>query len=217
MTEQRDWTLWVFAGPQALSGLHEDGDKLGFVETPAGEHVPITAAIQRALGGEGLPPGVRIIAETVGEPTLLQKLTREWPATRMVFEPGQAVADVVSEPGQRDLQSFVAWAQTKTPPGSRRALVLLGDVLRAIGDEPPAAVDLGPYRPCYPKKVTITKSGLNTIWNYVPGEGWNSGNNSNQLWSVVVEATRGSDSYSVACNSSGDQSTTWANCPATCS
>jgi hypothetical protein len=192
------WTLWVFAGPGALSGLYERGDGLGLAEPVVGQHVPIAETLQRALGGKPLPAGVRIIIETIGEPTLLQKLTREWPTRRMIIQPGRTVADAVanSVPGQRDLEGFIRWAMDNTPPGSQRALVLLGDVLRAIGDEPPEAANLGPYRPGYPKKVTIVKSSGTTQWTFGAAL-WTNDANQNENNKTWADITSGAISTTV--------------------
>jgi hypothetical protein len=199
-----EWTLWVFAGPGALSGLYERDGTLGLAEAHQGQHVPIGETLQRALGGEPLPAGVRIILETVGEPTLLQRLTREWPARRMLIQPRQTVAEAVVEPGQRDLEGFIRWAMSHTPTGSRRALVLLGDVLRAIGDEPLEAVDLGSYRPHYPKKVTIVKTST-TSWTFASASLWTNDadrEETNQTWLTITD---GATSINVTqCVTNGD-------------
>ncbi|MCX4242703.1 hypothetical protein [Paraliomyxa miuraensis] len=137
-----EWTLWVFAGPGAFGG-----------ETP-GQVLPLADAV-----GE-LPVGVALLAETVGEPTLLQQLTGQWPCERLVRG-----LDVQAVPrAERNLGSFLAWAQALTPNGSKRALIVLGDVLHAIG-EVPASLGWGVYRPPYPTQLTIKKGSTTTTYS----------------------------------------------------
>lgn len=154
------WTLWVFGGPGAFSGLVRDGDGLAHPSAAPGEPPPLGPVLARLFGPDAVvPANTTLLAEVTGEPTLLQELTGEWPTARHVGEPGQALAELApSDPGERDLRSFLEWAETRTPPGSKRALVLLGDVLRAIGDlAAPVASLLGVGRPNYPSRVVIRK------------------------------------------------------------
>jgi hypothetical protein len=95
------------------------------------------------------------MAETVGTPTLLQRLTGEWPTQRLVGEAGP-LSLVEDPPARRDLWRFLAWASRLTPQGSKRALIVLGDVLQAIGEAP--KLFLGDYRPPYPPKLMIRKT-----------------------------------------------------------
>lgn len=96
----------------------------------------------------------KLVAETIGEPTLLQQLTDEWPAQRW----SGGSLERSTEPAQRDLAAFVAWASSQTPPGSRRALIVLGDLLQACGEAPAAMV--GGYRPTYPTPIKVKKGSL---------------------------------------------------------
>ncbi|MCA9709026.1 MAG: hypothetical protein KDK70_24490, partial [Myxococcales bacterium] len=159
------WTLWVFAGPGALCGLVRSGDGIELAEVPPGEPPPLAATLARLLGpGVALPPGVELLAEVMGEPTLLQQLTGQWPTARLV---GNAEHSVVqpspAELGERDLRRFVAWADERTAQGSRRALLVLGDVLRALGDVPgPLGSSPGGGRPTYPTTIVIKKNTTNT-------------------------------------------------------
>lgn len=199
-----EWTLWVFAGPGALSGLIRDDDDLGLVVTSPGEAIPLRAMLERMLGGEGtLPSGVKIIAETIGEPTLLQRLTGEWPVTRLVCEPGASVSTASEARGERDLVRFIEWAHSHTPEGSRRGLVVLGELLQAIGDEPAPAVGdaLGIDRPTYPGTVVIKKKDA-SVATYTRGPtGLYSGLTSEALLAEAtaqdVEAITGSDPFTV--------------------
>lgn len=138
MTDPR-WTLWVFAGPSISAGASA------------------TSGQPLALAGL-LPTGadVTIVAETVGAPTLLQELTDEWPAQRLAAGPGQRLAIVQGSRAERDLGRFVAWAEKHTPDDSRRALIVLGDVLQAVGAAPLAQVP-GGYRPSYPSQIKLKK------------------------------------------------------------
>jgi hypothetical protein len=136
------WTLWVFAGPGAFS------DKV-----KVGQLLPLADVVDE------LPAGVARLAETVGAPTLLQQLTGEWPAQRLAL--GLAVDDVPR--AERDLCRFLAWAEAQTPKGSKRALIVLGDLLQAIGEEPKAVV-AGVYRPNFPTTILVRKKN-DTNWN----------------------------------------------------
>jgi hypothetical protein len=137
------WTLWVFAGPGALAGP---------TITPEGAcsrsvALGVVPSLGELLGGRTSAP--ELVAELVGEPTILQQLTSEWPAQRW------SAGTLDAEPAQRDLAAFVAWASSKTPAGSRRALIVLGDLLRACGEAPEAMV--GGYRPTYPTQIKVKK------------------------------------------------------------
>lgn len=153
------WTLWVFAGPGAFSGLLRDGRDLTHQSVSPGEPLPLGPVLARVLEpGFVMPFGARLLAEVTGTPTLLQELTGEWPTARLVLEPEQALVQPDSpDLGMRDLRSFLEWAESKTPPDCKRALVLLGDVSRAIGSLADPAGTLGPGRPTYPSRVVIRK------------------------------------------------------------
>jgi CHAT domain-containing protein len=127
------WTLWVYAGPGAISDI-------------------------------GAPPaGVALLAETVGAPTLLQQLTGEWPARRLALG-----LDVDVPPAERNLWRFLEWADNHTPKGSKRALIVLGDLLRAIGEAPKPVV-AGVYRPPYPSIIKVKKGN-----NATAPDNWSS-------------------------------------------
>lgn len=138
------WTLWVFAGPGALSGPTTTSQGALVHSVPLGSALP--------LGELLVGRTVELVAETIGEPTILQQLTSEWPAQRW------SAGTPDDEPAQRDLAAFVAWASSKTPPGSRRALIVLGDLLQACGAAPEAMV--GGYRPTYPTPIKVKKGSL---------------------------------------------------------
>ncbi len=170
--DDKQWTLWVFAGPGALSGLISVDKGLGLVTAKAGQPSPLAAALARAVGNAAVLPKVTIVAETVDEPTLLEQLTGNWSSSRFLVEPASEPANLQpdKEPGQRDLQAFVTWASEQTsklhPEGSRRALIVLGDLLWAIGDE--LASPFGPtagYRPTYPSKVVIKKGSTSSTYD----------------------------------------------------
>lgn len=153
------WTLWVFAGPGAFAGLVSRGDTVELAELEPGKPLPASDPLAPLLGPNAvLPPGVEILAEVVGEPSLLQQLTGEWPIDRLEGKPGHAVARS-AEPGERDLRRFVEWAAGRTTRGSRRALLVLGDVPRALGDVPAAlGLSSNAGRPTYPTTIVIKKN-----------------------------------------------------------
>lgn len=135
------WDLWVFAGPAALprGQLHRLADMVG-----------------------ELPAGSRLLAEVIEAPSLLEQLTGEWPAKRLVRG-----LDVEPPPADRDLRRFIEWASSTTardsssPSSPKRALIVLGDVLHAMG-EAPKDLALGVYRPPFPPKITIKKTVTTT-------------------------------------------------------
>ncbi len=194
------WTLWVFAGPGAFSGLIQDGRDLTHQSASPGDPPPLGPVLARVLEpGFVMPAGSRLLAEVTGAPTLLQELTDQWPSARLVLEAGQALAEPErmlvpsdpADPGMRDLRSFLEWAESKTPPDCKRALVLLGDVSRAIGDLEAPAGALGPGRPTYPSRVVIRKDS-NAPTEYMwTSSGWLGGSSgpmtSEQLYAKARE------------------------------
>jgi len=154
-TRDVKWALWVFAGPGALA------------ETP-GQPIPLAERV-----GE-LPVGVALLAETVGTPTLLQQLTDEWPTELILGLDGETQPKAM-----RSLSCFLEWSDATTtaattPPSSpsapKRALIILGDMLQAIGEEPKDLVS-GDYRPPYPARIQITKAGASTSTPYTAAPG----------------------------------------------
>ena len=140
-TRDVNWTLWIYAGPGAFRDRAVQGECL---------------PLEEVVGP--LPPGVAVLAETVGVPTTLQQLTGEWPAERKVLG-----LDIAAPKAERDLSRFVDWAEANTPAGSKRSLIVLGDLLQAIGEAPKPMVP-GRYRPPYPGKITVRKG--TTKWTY---------------------------------------------------
>lgn len=127
------WSLWVFAGPGAYDG---------------GQATTLADMVRDP------PHGIELLAETIEAPTVLQRLTGEWPAERLA-------AGGTPTSAERDLGRFVEWADSRTHRASKRALIVLGDLLHAIGQAPKALV-AGPYRPPYPAQIRITKKGGST-------------------------------------------------------
>lgn len=151
-TSNVKWDLWVFAGPGALSRGQILADMV-----------------------VDLPTGSRLLAEAIEAPTLLEQLTDEWPAQRMARG-----LDVEVPPAERSLWRFIEWAASTTaeadsnpPPSPKRALIVLGDFLWAIGEAPKALVP-GVYRPPYPQNFTIKRSGSTTTCSALGAPPYNS-------------------------------------------
>ncbi|MCA9696535.1 MAG: hypothetical protein KC431_03335, partial [Myxococcales bacterium] len=139
MTDDSKWTLWIYAGP----GAELTADDLDHIRGKA-------------------PREVDIFAQFVTAPTWLQRLTGEWPTLRI--SPGESRPCLFTEP-DRSLLRFIAWVNSRSRAGSKRALVILGDLLEAIGENPKHAVS-GTYRPPYPNKITAKKGGNPTNWTH---------------------------------------------------
>ena len=147
---EAEWALWIFAGPGAFVGLDGEGEQ--------GPH-SLAALI------ESCPPRVKILAEEVREPEQWERYSGEWHGARSRYEGSDERKD--EGEGNRDLGSFLSWAAESSAQCKHRALVLLGDVLRA-GEDPLAAAAsfVDPDRPSNVPYVKIKKGSTDAYYEY---------------------------------------------------
>ena len=116
--ERRDWTLWVFAGPGALSGLCERDSELGFVETLAGEHVPISALLERALAGGALAHKVAVFLAGLRQAAVAAVATALATAAEIVRKVAELAAELAR--GKIVAKTSAAAARRHAAPRPRR-------------------------------------------------------------------------------------------------
>jgi peptidoglycan hydrolase-like protein with peptidoglycan-binding domain len=150
-TRDIEWSIWVFAAPGALRGLARSEGELELVD---GADATVAAMLERAFATGRLPDRLDVFVEEVSGPSLLEILTDQWHGRRSRWRAGARVSEVERSVGARDLETFLRCAAEGQPQAGRRALVLLGDLLRA--DEYfESGVEFEPGRPGETQPQTV--------------------------------------------------------------